>query len=87
MAPGEVARLYRQVLRAASSFTDYNFRSYFLRRAREDFRVFETRWRKGDIDTTAQEAFVKDTTKHLGMLRRQGVLSQLYEGGPPAMAR
>mmetsp|Transcript_5023 Transcript_5023/g.10123 ORF Transcript_5023/g.10123 Transcript_5023/m.10123 type:complete len:88 (-) Transcript_5023:186-449(-) len=87
MAPGEVVRLYRQVLRAAGSFTDYNFRNYFLRRAKEDFRVFENRWRKGEVDGAAQKAFIKEETKHLGMLRRQGILSQMYESGPPSPAR
>mmetsp|Transcript_25249 Transcript_25249/g.57332 ORF Transcript_25249/g.57332 Transcript_25249/m.57332 type:complete len:88 (-) Transcript_25249:158-421(-) len=87
MAPGEVVHLYRQVLRAAGSFTDYNFRRYFVRRAKEDFRVFESRWRKGEVDRDAQEAFMKEGTQHLGMLRRIGVLSQMYESGPPSNAR
>mmetsp|Transcript_5060 Transcript_5060/g.10307 ORF Transcript_5060/g.10307 Transcript_5060/m.10307 type:complete len:88 (-) Transcript_5060:235-498(-) len=87
MAPGEVARLYRQILRAAGSFTDYNFRQYFVRRAKEDFRVFENGWRQGRIDGAAKEAFIKEETKHLGMLKRQGIVSQLYESGPPAPGR
>mmetsp|Transcript_17281 Transcript_17281/g.54053 ORF Transcript_17281/g.54053 Transcript_17281/m.54053 type:complete len:89 (+) Transcript_17281:154-420(+) len=87
MAPSEVVRLYRQVLRATGSFTDYNFRHYFRRRAKEDFRVFESRWRKGEIDAAAQEAFINDSTKHLGMLRRQGTLSLMYETGPPGTTR
>mmetsp|Transcript_22856 Transcript_22856/g.71905 ORF Transcript_22856/g.71905 Transcript_22856/m.71905 type:complete len:89 (-) Transcript_22856:172-438(-) len=83
MAPGEVVRLYRDVLRAAGTFTDYNFRHYFLRRAKEDFRVFESSWKRGTIDAAGQEAFVRAGKQHLGMLRRQGAISQMYESSPP----
>mmetsp|Transcript_27253 Transcript_27253/g.43729 ORF Transcript_27253/g.43729 Transcript_27253/m.43729 type:complete len:87 (+) Transcript_27253:128-388(+) len=78
MVSREVLHLYRQVLRAAGSFRDYNFRSYFSRRAREDFRAFLEKRQVGDA-ATSEEAFLEDTTRHLGMLRRQGTLSQLYD--------
>mmetsp|Transcript_18436 Transcript_18436/g.43333 ORF Transcript_18436/g.43333 Transcript_18436/m.43333 type:complete len:88 (-) Transcript_18436:105-368(-) len=87
MAPPEVVRLYRQVLRAAGTFTDYNFKQYFLRRAKEDFRVFEHRCQKGEVDLANQQAFMQAGLKHLGMLKRQGMISQMYESTPPTTAR
>mmetsp|Transcript_75199 Transcript_75199/g.212684 ORF Transcript_75199/g.212684 Transcript_75199/m.212684 type:complete len:88 (+) Transcript_75199:75-338(+) len=87
MAPAEVVRLYRAVLRAAGSFSDYNFRHYFQRRAREDFRAFEAGWRRGAVDAAGREEFMLAGNKQLGMLKRQGILSQLYESGAPTGKR
>mmetsp|Transcript_71284 Transcript_71284/g.149025 ORF Transcript_71284/g.149025 Transcript_71284/m.149025 type:complete len:91 (+) Transcript_71284:107-379(+) len=77
-APAEVTRLYRQVLRSANSFADYNFRCYFQRRTREDFRTFFARYQKGEIDDTAKAAFLKEGRHNAEVLHRQSVLSQLY---------
>mmetsp|Transcript_82494 Transcript_82494/g.163815 ORF Transcript_82494/g.163815 Transcript_82494/m.163815 type:complete len:97 (-) Transcript_82494:127-417(-) len=79
MAPSEVILLYRGTLRAAKLFSNYNFRHYFVQRAREDFRSFDTRWRKADVDATGQAAFIQAAQQHLGMLQRQGSISVMYE--------
>mmetsp|Transcript_66556 Transcript_66556/g.81477 ORF Transcript_66556/g.81477 Transcript_66556/m.81477 type:complete len:83 (+) Transcript_66556:3-251(+) len=54
MALQEAIRIYRSTLRAASKFTDYNFRHYFARRAREDFRAF---YSNQPVDDASQKAF------------------------------
>mmetsp|Transcript_22724 Transcript_22724/g.58110 ORF Transcript_22724/g.58110 Transcript_22724/m.58110 type:complete len:91 (+) Transcript_22724:72-344(+) len=82
LQPAELNRLYRQMLRAAGSITDYNFRSYFQRRSREDFRVFASRWHRGEADVSAQEEFMREGQTKLEMLKRQGALSQLYKAAP-----
>ena len=63
--------LYRSVQRAARGFEDYNFRAYFVRRSRED-------WRADTSAAAASKDFLADQKQHLQMLRRQGALSQLY---------
>ncbi|VEU22075.1 DEKNAAC103064 [Brettanomyces naardenensis] len=65
----QVLRLYRNVLRASHEFEYYNFREYFLRKARRDFRAF-----KGEDNTEAYN----DGLKQLGILRRQSMISQMY---------
>mmetsp|Transcript_97134 Transcript_97134/g.296814 ORF Transcript_97134/g.296814 Transcript_97134/m.296814 type:complete len:90 (-) Transcript_97134:16-285(-) len=80
--PGELSRLYRHILRAAGSFTDYNFRCYFQRRAREDFRGFADRCRRGEMDAAGTETFLQGSQEHLEMLKRMGVVSQLYAAPP-----
>mmetsp|Transcript_6179 Transcript_6179/g.14766 ORF Transcript_6179/g.14766 Transcript_6179/m.14766 type:complete len:88 (-) Transcript_6179:63-326(-) len=87
MVSVEVTHLYRQVLRAAGSFSDYNFRAYFLRRARDDFRGFGLRWQRGSIDAAGTDAFLQDANETLGMLKRQSTLSQMYEVKGPAIRK
>ncbi|CAD7927632.1 unnamed protein product [Amoebophrya sp. A120] len=60
--------LYRSILRAAHKFQDYNFRSYFLRRAREDWR------RNVDYNPT----FIAGQREHLAVLQRQAIVSSLF---------
>eukprot|EP00428_Durinskia_dybowskii_P051183 CAMPEP_0170326394 /NCGR_PEP_ID=MMETSP0116_2-20130129/64073_1 /TAXON_ID=400756 /ORGANISM="Durinskia baltica, Strain CSIRO CS-38" /LENGTH=118 /DNA_ID=CAMNT_0010579449 /DNA_START=83 /DNA_END=437 /DNA_ORIENTATION=+ len=82
----EIARLYRQTLRAAEGLTDYNFRSYFQRRAREDFRRFASMQRRGAVDAAGTGAFLESGKETLAMLKRQALVSSLYEAGPSAAA-
>jgi hypothetical protein len=56
--------MYRRVMKAAYRLQDYNFRSYFIRRAREEARR----------NTWSTEKWAE----HLGMLERQSVIQQLY---------
>ncbi|CAH0481264.1 unnamed protein product [Peronospora belbahrii] len=42
MSSSSVLHLYRQMLRNAANFENYNFRSYALRRIKEDFRKNKT---------------------------------------------
>eukprot|EP00391_Amoebophrya_sp_Ameob2_P014068 CAMPEP_0178999848 /NCGR_PEP_ID=MMETSP0795-20121207/10326_1 /TAXON_ID=88552 /ORGANISM="Amoebophrya sp., Strain Ameob2" /LENGTH=71 /DNA_ID=CAMNT_0020692743 /DNA_START=177 /DNA_END=389 /DNA_ORIENTATION=+ len=59
--------LYRSILRAAHKFEDYNFRAYFMRRAREDWR-----------QPVRSENFEKEQRNHLHVLQRQAVISSFY---------
>jgi len=39
----QILRLYGSTLRAAKSFSSYNFRNYFVRRTRENFRSIQVK--------------------------------------------
>jgi len=45
----KVLGLFKNILRAGYGFKDYNFRSYIIRRAVEDFREFSTLTDKKEI--------------------------------------
>ncbi|KAG7907490.1 hypothetical protein KL905_003406 [Ogataea polymorpha] len=67
----EILSLYRQFLRYSRQFENYNFREYFLRRSREEFRKLK----EFDGDTSA---IIEKAKKELGVLRRQSKISQMY---------
>ncbi len=70
-----LASLYKQMLRASNNFTDYNFRTYFVRRVKEEFKKSES------LSTTEEkEKFITESEKTLGMLERQSAISQAYKG-------
>ncbi|CDI97998.1 LYR motif containing protein 4 [Echinococcus multilocularis] len=70
-----VAHLFREMLRASNNFTDYNFRIYFARRVKEEFR------KHGNIKSPEeQDKFIAEAEKTLGILQRQSALSQFYQG-------
>lgn len=70
---GQVLKLYKQFMRNARQFNDYNFREYFIRRARIGFK--ENR----DVqDSQKLNTLFKDAQRDLGVLKRQSVLSQMY---------
>jgi hypothetical protein len=71
--------LYRDMLRAASNFSNYNFREYALRHVRESF--CERAMLSGD---DAVQAYNAGRTQ-LEMLRRQATVSQLFPQGKHAM--
>ena len=66
----EARLLYRKLLKASLRLSDYNFRSYFYRRAREEFR-------RGEM---SQER-VAYAQEQLAMLERQATLQSLYYPG------
>lgn len=66
--------LYRDILRAATGFRDYNFRNYFVRRAKEDWHSFV---KKGASEQEAAE-FLKKQEAELEVLKRQSIISGLY---------
>mmetsp|Transcript_47255 Transcript_47255/g.136127 ORF Transcript_47255/g.136127 Transcript_47255/m.136127 type:complete len:91 (-) Transcript_47255:111-383(-) len=83
----ELTRLYRQILRNAGTFSDYNFRCYFQRRAREDFRDFSAKKLRGEVDDAAHKAFIERSQEQLNMLKRQGTLNSFYGAAPPRTKR
>ncbi|CEP63472.1 Isd11p LALA0_S08e03246g [Lachancea lanzarotensis] len=69
----QVLSLYKQIIRNANGFNNYNFKNYFLRKARTQFR--ETK----DLQDpeTIQQAY-RTAKQELGVLKRQSVISQMY---------
>lgn len=59
--------MYRQLLKTALRFQDYNFRTYFHRRIREEFR-------RGQIS-------LSEAKSHLAILQRQTTVQGLYSAG------
>ena len=72
--------LYRDLLRAARGFTNYNFRDYALRRVREEFR-------EARAISTADASLVayQQGRQQLDMLRRQATISGLFPQEKHAM--
>ncbi|QPG77110.1 hypothetical protein FOA43_004513 [Brettanomyces nanus] len=66
----QVLQLYRNLLRASHEFESYNFREFFLRKTRKDFKQF-----RGVEDN---KKFYKEGLKQLGIIRRQSMISQMY---------
>lgn len=73
VSKSQVLGLYKQIIKNASRFNDYNFKQYFLRKARTEFKA-----NKGVADAAQIEALVKDAQKDLGVLKRQSIISQMY---------
>ncbi|KAK1758486.1 hypothetical protein QBC47DRAFT_374844 [Echria macrotheca] len=75
---GETARqvlsLYRQLLRQGNQFASYNFREYSKRRTRDAFRE-----NRSVEDQRRVQELVQDGLKQLQMLKRQTVISQMYQ--------
>ena len=71
--------LYRNLLRAARGFTNYNFREYALRRVREEVR--EARTLGGDDVLIAYQ----QGRQQLAMLRRQSTISGMFPQDRHAM--
>ena len=59
--------LYRQLIKACRRFTDYNFKEYFLRRTREDFR--SSGWAN------------EKSEKQLEIIKRQALIQSMYPTG------
>ena len=66
-------RLYRQLLKSAGQFEDYNFRHYAVRSTKNRFR--EGRSVK---DVAAATALAVEGTNQLALLRRQVIVGRLY---------
>ena len=80
VTPAASLSLYRQLLRAARGFANYNFRDYAVRYVRDDFRA-------GSTLTDAEEiakAFAKGQ-QQLKKLKRQSLVSQLYPDAKHSM--
>lgn len=69
----QVLRLYKQFIKNANQFNDYNFREYFLRRARSSFKE-----NKVIEDANKLNSLFSDAQRDLGVLKRQSIISQMY---------
>ncbi|OCH94609.1 hypothetical protein OBBRIDRAFT_722361 [Obba rivulosa] len=68
-----IRHLYAATLRTARAFSSYNFRQYFLRRTRGEFRNIQT-------DSSKLSSFYNSKTHELAVLRRSAIVNQLYGG-------
>ena len=75
----QVLRLYKQMLRSARGFDNYNFRDYTLRYVRDDFRAH-----RGADAAAAAELYAKGLEQH-DQLKRLATVSTLYPQGKHAM--
>ena len=71
--------LYRSFFREAARFSDYNFRSYALRRVQTGFR--ENMTLSGD----AAESAYQDGVSQLTSLRRMVAVSEIYTPPSPSV--
>jgi len=68
-----VLHLYRSFLKAGDKFSNYNFRDYVKRRARDAFKEA-----KNETDPTSIKRLVEKAEHELAIVQRQSQLSQLY---------
>ncbi|KAJ4605010.1 hypothetical protein HRR85_008138 [Exophiala dermatitidis] len=69
-----VRSLYRSLLRTSNQFANYNFRMYALRRTRDAFHEHQH-----EQDTRRIQELVQKGLKELQVLKRQTVISQMYQ--------
>ncbi|CAH0493358.1 hypothetical protein KXD40_008313 [Peronospora effusa] len=69
-----VLRLYRAMLGNAAKFDNYNFRSYAVRRVKEEFRKNKT-LKPGSLE---QEKVLELARQQVDVLYRQMIVSKLY---------
>lgn len=70
-----ILQLYTQTLRTARSFSSYNFREYFIRRAKSSFKEIQ-----GEKDRARVAVLYSEAAKELTSLRRSAIVNQLYGG-------
>ncbi|KAG6380333.1 hypothetical protein JVT61DRAFT_8443 [Boletus reticuloceps] len=74
-SPKAILSLYGSTLRTAKSFSSYNFRNYFLRRTKENFRGIQA-----EKDPVKLTLAYNEAAKELKVLRRSAIVNQLYGG-------
>lgn len=70
MVSRRVQQLYRDLLHASSSLKDKNFREYFLRITKDDFRTIRPKMTESE--------FVEKQLENLKVLRRQSTIHNMY---------
>eukprot|EP00960_Hanusia_phi_P025301 742904-Hanusia_phi.AAC.2 len=78
MSKSDVLNLYRNLLRNSKKFCNYNFREYFLRRTKEDFKLH-----KNESDPSKIQQLLERARKELVVISRQATLSQMYSADRP----
>ncbi|KAK4555353.1 hypothetical protein LTR86_007650 [Recurvomyces mirabilis] len=73
-AISEVLSLYRSISRQARQFSNYNFREYAKRRARDAFRD-----NRAESDARRIQELMQKGLKELQILKRQTVVSQFFQ--------
>ena len=89
-----ILQLYTQTLRTARSFSSYNFREYFIRRAKGTFKDIQvcsssfyvarrfnySSLGQGEKDPARVAVLYSDAARELTSLRRSAIVNQLYGG-------
>ena len=70
MISNQIRGLYRDILRASHSLKDKNFREYFVRIARDDFRVVR--------NSAEEKDFIKQQIENLEVMKRQSIVQNMY---------
>ena len=78
MSKSDVLHLYRNLLRNSKKFCNYNFREYFLRRTKEDFK-----FHKNESDPSKVQQLLEKARQDLVVIARQATLSQMYAADRP----
>ncbi|CCD25270.1 Isd11p NDAI_0E04530 [Naumovozyma dairenensis CBS 421] len=69
----QVLSLYKQFIKNANQFNNFNFREYFLRKSRASFKQNST-----IQDAEKLSKLYQDAKNDLSALKRQSVISQMY---------
>ena len=67
-----VLHLYREFVRSARQFNNYNFREYFMRHSRDTFRKHR------EASGEELQQLWERAQQEVGVLKRQSVISQMY---------
>ncbi|ESK92072.1 complex 1 protein (lyr family) protein [Moniliophthora roreri MCA 2997] len=70
-----ILSLYGSTLRTSRSFSSYNFRNYFLRRTKDQFRALQA-----ETDPEKVKNLYAEAVKELAVLRRSAIVNQLHGG-------
>ncbi|KAJ2718287.1 hypothetical protein GGI07_005818 [Coemansia sp. Benny D115] len=71
----EILKLYRSTLKAAQGFETYNFRKYFYRRTRDQFRHEAKR---SNMDAAEVQRAMKEGREQLEVIKRQALVNRLF---------
>ena len=71
MVAAQLRRMYKDLLKTAGSLHDKNFREYFVRITKDDFRRFARNGKEESDFVEAQQA-------NLESLKRQSVIHNMY---------
>lgn len=74
MASRTVLSLYKNMMREAGKFTDVNFRSYTLRRVRDEFKASKSISDPAEI--SKQLSFARS---NLDLIKRQAMIGHLFD--------
>lgn len=77
-------RLRRYTLFAASQFSDYNFRSFFVAKTRGDYEALKPQLEAG-ITPDAMAALLKQKRQDLAQMRRMACVNSMYSHVPVAV--
>ncbi len=71
----QILSLFRDFLRNSKKFEDYNFREYFLRKTRNDFKKLQKLNEKNKKEASD---WLIQAQSDLALLRRQATISKMY---------